>query len=151
MRIYADGIFDLFHYGHAKYLQRVKNMYPEAILLVGVCNDQDTHLYKGITVMNETERSESVRHCKYVDIVIEKAPWNITPEFLEKYRIDLVCHNPGVYPNPITGEEDVYAYIKKIGKSLPISRTPEISTTEIMMRIIKNSDIYKARCLKKLL
>lgn len=40
--------------------------FPNAYLLVGCCNDQTTHKYKGKTVMNAAERYESLRHCKCV-------------------------------------------------------------------------------------
>ena len=28
-----------------------------------------------------------IRHCRYVDEVIEAAPWCITPEFLEEHQV----------------------------------------------------------------
>lgn len=154
VRVYCDGIYDLFHFGHARSLEQAKKSFESVYLLVGCCSDEVTHKYKGQTVLNEKERYESLRHCKWVDEVIQDAPWVIDQEFLDKHRIDYVAHDD--VPYPVTADAsskinvaDVYDFVKKQGKFLPTKRTEGISTSEIISRILKNFDVYVKRNLKR--
>lgn len=40
--------------------------------------------------MNEAERYEAVRHCRYVDELLTCAPWTVTQEFLEKHKVTYI-------------------------------------------------------------
>ncbi|KAK4704290.1 choline-phosphate cytidylyltransferase, partial [Phenoliferia sp. Uapishka_3] len=137
VRIYADGVYDLLHYGHMLQLRQCALAFPSTYLLVGVCSDELVRRYKASPVLTSAERYESVRHCKWVDEVVEDAPWVVTKEFLEQHRIDYVAHDEEPYVS--AGSEDVYAYAKSIGAFLPTKRTNGVSTSELLQRIVEVS------------
>ena len=87
LRIYTDGIFDLCHYGHGNVFKQIKDHFGDCTVIVGILNDYDCHKYKGITVMNNFERTECVKYNKFVDEIIPNAPWIITEQFLEDNSI----------------------------------------------------------------
>lgn len=148
MRIYCDGIFDLFHYAHARLLEQAKHsFFPNVHLLVGVCSDATTHLHKGPTVLTESERYESVRHCRHADTVIPDAPWVITQSFLDEHRIDFVAHDGDPYPS--ADSADVYSFVKRQGRFLATTRTDGVSTSDLIARIIRDYDGYIRRNLRR--
>ncbi|XP_057541458.1 choline-phosphate cytidylyltransferase 2-like [Amaranthus tricolor] len=149
VRVYADGIYDLFHFGHARSLEQAKKSFPNTYLLVGCCSDEITHKYKGKTVMNEAERYESLRHCKWVDEVIPDAPWVINQEFLDKHKIDFVAHDALPYADTSGSCNDVYEFVKAAGKFKETQRTEGISTSDIIMRIVKDYNQYVMRNLDR--
>lgn len=164
VRVYADGVFDLFHLGyvqhsfrqrrhadqnhsHMRQLEQAKTAFPDTRLIVGVTGDTETHRRKGLTVLSARERAETVRHCRWVDEVIEDCPWIVTAEFLAEHNLDYVAHDD--LPYGADEGDDIYGPIKQQGKFLVTQRTEGVSTTGIITKIVKDYEQYIARQLKR--
>eukprot|EP01107_Rhizomastix_libera_P002728 TRINITY_DN14694_c0_g1_i1.p1 TRINITY_DN14694_c0_g1~~TRINITY_DN14694_c0_g1_i1.p1 ORF type:complete len:327 (+),score=62.98 TRINITY_DN14694_c0_g1_i1:40-981(+) len=150
-RVYCDGVFDMFHIGHMLMLKQAKHALgnPEkTFLIAGVNNDADTERYKGKTVMDHKTRCMSVANCKWVDAVAEDAPWIITDEFIKKYNIDFVAHDAIPYTDTTgtaSNSNDIYGHIKEKGMFLETKRTDGISTSDLILQIVRDYDTYVER------
>jgi rfaE bifunctional protein nucleotidyltransferase chain/domain len=66
--VLANGCFDLFHYGHLKYLQEARTLGD--ILVVSVTTDEAVNKGPGRPVFNLEQRMAMVRALAIVDVVI---------------------------------------------------------------------------------
>ena len=145
--MYADGVFDMYHIGHARVLEQAKKLFPNVHLIVGVSGDEETIAKKGKIVMTQKERCDILSHCKWVDEIICPCPWVITLDFINKNKIDYVAHDDAPYGG--AGSTDIYAEIKKAGKFKATQRTEGISTSDIILRIIQDYDLYVERSMDR--
>lgn len=70
--VLTQGVFDLIHEGHARYLEKAKS--HGDVLIVGVDSDELTRKRKGDNrpVVPEDERLEMLVHLRHVDIVVKR-------------------------------------------------------------------------------
>ena len=97
--------------------------------------------------MNEKERCDILWHCKWVDEVICPCPWIITVPFLREHNIHYVAHDDLPYGS--VGQDDIYKEMKELGMFKPTQRTEGISTSDIILRIIKDYDMYVTRSMER--
>jgi len=135
VRIYADGVYDLFHYAHALQLRQAKLSFPSVHLIVGVVSSELCAQHKNRPLLESHERYEAVKNCRWVDEVLEDAPWVVDQALVDRLQIDYVAHDELPYAGGQS--EDIYNWLKQIGKFLPTRRTEGISTSELLARIVR--------------
>ncbi|XP_072035432.1 ethanolamine-phosphate cytidylyltransferase-like isoform X2 [Amphiura filiformis] len=132
VRVWCDGCYDMVHFGHANSLRQAKLMGD--YLIVGVHSDADIMQHKGPPVMNEVERYKMIRAIKWVDEVVEGAPYITELETLKKYDAEFCVHG-----NDITLDSDgndTYRHVKSAGKYKECQRTAGVSTTDLVGRML---------------
>ncbi|XP_043858355.1 ethanolamine-phosphate cytidylyltransferase isoform X2 [Dromiciops gliroides] len=148
--IYVAGAFDLFHIGHVSFLEKVYQLAERPYIIAGLHFDQEVNHYKGknYPIMNVHERTLSVLACRYVAEVVIGAPYAVTANLLDHFKVDLVCHGKtDVLPDK--DGSDPYKEPKKRGIFRQINSGNELTTDLIVQRIIKNRLEYEARNQKK--
>ena len=135
IRVYADPVADLFHYGHMEFLRKAKSLGD--YLLVGIYADDVLESYKRKPVLTMDERAASVAACRYVDEVLLHAPLRVDADWIAKYDIHLVVHGDDFDQEQM---EDYYGVAIRMGIFRTVPYTPGISTSEIIRRIKERGD-----------
>lgn len=164
--VYVAGAFDLFHIGHLDFLEKAKEQGD--FIIVGLHTDVVVNKYKGgnYPIMNLHERVLSVLACKvsltwfasietssnqliffkYVNEVVIGAPYEVTKDLMEHFKVDVVVHGQTLIKSELG---DPYAVPKTMGKFVMIDSGSKITTEQIVERIIKNRLEYEERNMKK--
>ncbi|CAE7249165.1 PECT1, partial [Symbiodinium sp. KB8] len=132
-----DGCFDCYHFGHSNALRQARAVGD--VLLVGVHTDSEVQRIKGSApVTPEQERYAALRACKFVDEVIEGAPYVPTKEWIDtlrsQYGVDYIVH--GDDPCFTPDGQDAYAYAKELNMFKIVKRTEGVSTTDLVGRML---------------
>ncbi|RWS27199.1 Ethanolamine-phosphate cytidylyltransferase-like protein [Leptotrombidium deliense] len=141
---YVSGAFDLFHVGHVDFLEKVRQVADYVI--VGLHTDQEVNRYRGgnYPIMNLHERVLSVLACKYVNEVVIGAPYSVTADLMDHFKINIVCHGRTAYPLDSNGS-DPYSEPKRRGKYLEVDGGNSLTTIDIVKRIIASRMEYIRR------
>ena len=97
--------------------------------------------------MNEKERCEILEHCKWVDEIICPCPWVLQVDWIKQKGIHYVAHDDLPYVS--VGQGDIYYDIKAAGHFRATQRTEGISTSDVILRIIKDYDMYIGRLMER--
>ncbi|CAI5756812.1 unnamed protein product [Candida verbasci] len=131
-RIWVDGCFDFAHHGHAGAMLQARQLGKE--LYVGVHSDEEILNNKGPPVMTMDERMTAVNACKWSTKAIENAPYVTEPEFIKSYGCQYVVHGDDITTDK--DGNDCYQEVKDLGIFLVVKRTPNISTTDLVGRML---------------
>ncbi|KAG0414806.1 hypothetical protein HPB47_008040, partial [Ixodes persulcatus] len=103
-------------------------------LVVGVHTDEEIQNHKGPPVFTEQERYKMVRAIKWVDEVVEGAPYVTSLETMDKYKCNFCVHGDDITVD--ASGEDTYRYVKESGRYKECRRTAGISTTDLVGRML---------------
>lgn len=110
---------------HALQLRQAKLFFPSVHLIVGVVSSTNCAKHKNLPVLSSSERYASVRNCRWVDEVVEDAPWVIDQELMDKLNVDYVAHDEAPYGGQ--GSEDIYRFAKDQGTlCVPLPPSPPL-------------------------
>jgi len=122
----------MMHYGHANALRQSKELGD--YLIVGVHSDEEILKNKGPPVMNEEERYKAVAACKWVDEVVKGAPYVTSLAVLDQHNVDFCVHGDDIVTS--SDGTDTYWEVKKAGRFRTVPRTPGVSTTDLVGRML---------------
>jgi glycerol-3-phosphate cytidylyltransferase len=133
------GTFDMFHIGHLKLLQRIKDMCD--YLIVAVSTDEFNKQKGKKILIPYKQRALIVENIKCVNKVIAENSWEQKKYDIKKYDVNLL----------VMGDDwsSKFDFLSKYCKIIYIPRTQNISTTKLKKSLsaflsVSKEDILKA-------
>ena len=168
--VYIGGDFDLFHVGHIDMLEAARK--EGTFLYVGVYDDEEVGRLQGVgfPVMGLFERVLNVLACKWVDEVVMGVKRSVSQDMMKTLNITAVIDSeeserqrilkkPTQQPNGsadaekggglTTGGLGGYEEAKQAGVYRVIELTRDLTTMDVVDRILENKDKYERRNSKR--
>ena len=129
----TNGVFDILHLGHIKYLQEAKKLGD--ILIIAINSDSSTKQLKGPErpINNQEVRAETLAALEFIDYIVifnETNPTKILSEIKPNIHV-----KGGDYKLNQIVEKNIVE--KNNGKIVLIPETKGYSTTDIISKILK--------------
>lgn len=129
--VLTNGVFDLLHPGHVRYLEEARAMGD--LLVVAINSDRSVRANKGPErpITPESERAEVLLALASVDVVVifdEETPYDV----IDRIQPDILVKGEDWGANAIVGRDLVEA---RGGSVVRIRLEPGLSTTELIRRI----------------
>lgn len=134
MKVYTQGSFDLFHYGHVRFLERCSHLGEVDVYLL---SDKAYEKYRGYKpTMNYGQRYEMVEGCAYVDLVYKcEDPKDIAKDYKQYGYVALgsdwakkdIYKQYGMKPEELNPYLVYFPYTKGISSSCLKSTPPPLS------------------------
>ena len=122
-RVITYGTFDLLHYGHINLLERAKK-YGDYLIVALSTDEFNWNEKQKKCYFTYEERKKMLEALRAVDLVIPEENWEQKSSDAELYHVDTI----------VMGDdwEGKFDFLKDQGVEVVyLSRTPEISTTQI--------------------
>jgi D-beta-D-heptose 7-phosphate kinase/D-beta-D-heptose 1-phosphate adenosyltransferase len=134
--VFTNGVFDLLHPGHVRYLQEARALGDA--LIVGLNSDRSVRANKGPgrPIVTEGERAEVLLALGCVDAVVvfdEETPF----EIIRRVQPDVLVKGADWGPNHIVGRDIVEA---RGGRVVRMELSPGLSSSELVRRVRARED-----------
>ena len=120
------GTYDLFHIGHVRLFERIKQRYDR--LVVAVSTDEFNAIKGKQSVVPYADRVAMVAACRWVDAVIPETDWS-------QKQTDIVAHDADVV---VMGSdwEGRFDHLKPLCDVVYLPRTEGVSSTELKADVV---------------
>ena len=119
VRVWGNGCYDVFHFGHANFLRQAKVMGD--YMIAGVHGDADITKNKGKPVMDQVERARMISAVRWVDEVQENIPYGNVMKTLDDFNCDFCVHGDDIARD--ANGNDIYQECKDTNRFRECKRT----------------------------